>query len=86
MYRGTSGQQNVRSDVFSAWTPDRRVAENFAYGRGSGIGSQHGGEPKISSMMIRPIDTWGSLQPTGEQEFMVPVRMDSYKPNGRREK
>lgn len=80
MYRGTSGQSNVESDVFSAWTPDKRVAENFATGRGSAAGSHHGGEGKIHSMRIRPIDTWGSLQTTGEQEFMVPVKMDSFQP------
>ena len=84
MYRGTSGQQNVRSDIFSAWTPDKRVAENFAYGKGSAVGSQHGGEGKVSSIKIRPIDTWGSLQTTGEQEFMVPVRMDSFEPKRRK--
>ena len=86
MYRGTSGQTEYESDIFSAWTPDKRVAENFANGRGSAAGSHHGGEGKVHSMKIRPIDTWGSLQTTGEQEFMVPRRMDSYKPNERRKK
>ena len=84
MYRGTSGQKDVRSDVFSAWTTDKRVAENFAYGTGGKSGSQHGGAPKIDSIKIRPIDTWGSLQTTGEQEFMVPRRMDSFKPEQRK--
>lgn len=84
MYRGTSGQTDVQSDVFSAWTPDKKIAENFAFGGDGATGSQHGGEGKVSSIKIRPIDTWGSLQTTGEQEFMIPRRMDSYKPNQRR--
>lgn len=85
MYRGTSGQQNIRSDIFSAWTPDKKVAEDFAYGRGNTatIGG-HGGTPTVHSIKIRPIDTWGSLQTTSEQEFMVPVRMDSFEPKRRK--
>lgn len=85
MYRGTSGQQNIRSDIFSAWTPDKKVAKDFAYGRGNTatIGG-HGGTPTVHSIKIRPIDTWGSLQTTGEQEFMVPVRMDSFEPKRRK--
>lgn len=75
MYRGTRGQKTVKSDIFNAWTPDRKVAEKFAGVNGS-----------VSSMMIRPIDTWGSIMTTAEQEFMVPIRMDSFKPNERRKK
>ena len=86
MYRGTSGQTDVQSDVFSAWTPDKKIAENFAFGGGGATGSQHGREGKVSSIRVRPIDTWGSLRTTVEQEFMIPRRMDSYKPNERRKK
>lgn len=59
-YRGTRGQQTVKSDVFSAYTPNRKVAESF--------GSH------ITTIRIKPIDTWGSYQTTGEQEILVPAK------------
>lgn len=61
MYRGDDdGKQRVASDVFVSFTPDRRVAEKFG--------------KNITTIKIRPIDTYGSMQTTGEQEFLVPVR------------
>lgn len=64
MYRGTTGKAQVASDIFTSYTPNRSVAAKFAnYTGGS-----------ISSMKIRPIDTWGSYQTTSEQEFLIPVR------------
>ena len=60
MYRGDRGQQTVGGDIFTSFTPDRRVAEKFG--------------SNITTRKIRPIDTWGSFQTTGEQEFLIPVR------------
>ena len=60
LYRGTNGQRTVGADVFSAYTPDRRIAEKFG--------------DQITTIRIRPIDTWGSYQTTGEQEFLVPAK------------
>lgn len=60
MYRGEYGQSTVKSDIFTSYTPDRSVASSF------------GG--KLSSIKVRPIDTLGSYQTTGEYEFLVPVK------------
>ena len=57
-YRGTRGQQTVKSDVFSAYTPSRKIAESFG--------------SNITTIKIKQIDTWGSYQTTGEQEILVP--------------
>lgn len=73
VYRGTSGQKLVKDDVFTSFTPDKKIAEDFAHGRNSAAGSSHGGEPKVESRVIRPIDTWGQLQTNGEYEFMIPL-------------
>ena len=59
-YRGTNGQQTVKSDVFSAYTPNRKIAEKFG--------------SNITTIKIKPIDTWGSYQTTGEQEILVPAK------------
>lgn len=64
MYRGSYGQKTVDSDVFISYTPDKKIAEKFA--------SSNKGE--MSTMQIRPIDTWGSYQTTGEQEFLIPIK------------
>ena len=64
MYRGTHGQQTYKSDVFSAYTPSRRVAEKFATGDNA----------KIEEIQVRPIDTWGSYQTTTEEEYLVPTK------------
>lgn len=60
MYRGTRGQQTVKQDIFDSYSPDKKVADSF--GRNT------------STIRVRPIDTWGSFQTTGEQEFLVPKR------------
>ena len=73
VYRGTSGQKLVKDDVFTSFTPSKKIAEDFAYGRNSAAGSSHGGAPKIESRTIRPIDTWGNLQTNGELEFLIPL-------------
>ena len=63
MYRGSiEDKKFVKDDVFVSYTPDRSVAEKF--------GNYDGG--KIDSIQITPRETWGSVMPTGEQEFMVP--------------
>jgi len=77
VYRGTSGQKLVSDDVFTSYTPDKKIAENFAYGKDGATGSQHGGEPKVSSMQLRPIDTWGQMSTNGELEYMVPLTIES---------
>ena len=59
MYRGDVGQKTVEGDIFTSFTPNKKVAESF--------GSH------ITTLKIRPIDTWGSAQTTGEQEFMLPT-------------
>lgn len=76
VYRGTSGQKLIDSDVFTSYTPSRKTAEDFAHGTGGKSGSQHGGEAKVSSMTIRPIDTWGQLQTNGEYEFLIPITIE----------
>lgn len=63
LYRGDYGQKAIGADVFSAYTPDRRIAEKF-------LNTSEGG--KISEIKIKPIETWGSYQTTAEQEFLVP--------------
>lgn len=60
MYRGEHGQQHVQSDIFHSYTRDRSIAAKFG--------------DQISTIRIRPIDTWGSYQTTAEQEFLVPAR------------
>lgn len=59
LFRGDRGQKTTTSDIFSSYTPDRSVAESFG--------------SNISSITIKPIDTWGSFQSTGEQEYLIPV-------------
>ena len=60
LYRGDRGQQTVAGDVFKSYTTDKAVAESF------------GGN--ISKISVRPIDTLGSYQTTGEAEYLVPRR------------
>lgn len=62
MYRGETGKSVVDSDVFVSYTPDPKIASEFANYIG---GTMH-------KIKIRPIDTWGSYQTTGEQEYLVP--------------
>lgn len=62
MYRGGHGQSHVASDIFSAYTFNKKVAEKFA-----------GTDGKIYTAKIRPIDTYGSLSTNGESEIFVPT-------------
>ena len=64
VYRGSTGKAQISSDIFTSYTPDLKIAKGFAGSSGS-----------ISTMKIRPIDTWGSFQTTGEQEFLIPVKV-----------
>lgn len=59
MYRGTHGQSVVKSDLFLSYTPDSKVAAGFG--------------KSIDAIKVRPIDTLGSYQTTGEKEFLIPV-------------
>lgn len=61
MFRGTNGQSEIASDVWSSFSMDRRIAEKFG--------------KDIETILIRPIDTWGSYQTTAEAEVLVPKRM-----------
>ena len=60
MYRGDRGQKTVKSDVFSSFTPNKSIAQKFG--------------DHITTIKIKPIDTWGSYQTTGEQEFLIPIK------------
>ena len=59
MYRGERGQQTIEADKFKSFTPDRKVAERFGN--------------EVTEISIKPIDTLGSLQTTGEYEYLVPT-------------
>lgn len=61
MYRGGHGQKHIGSDIFSAYSFDKKIAEKFA-----------GSNGKIYTAKIRPIDTYGSLSTNGESEIFVP--------------
>jgi len=64
MFRGTKGQAEIAADIWSSFSMDRTIAESFA-----------GAAGKIEEILIRPIDTWGAYQTTGEAEILVPRRM-----------
>ena len=59
LYRGEYGQGKVKSDIFSSYSRSRTVAASFG--------------SNITTVRIRPIDTLGSYQLTGEQEYLVPA-------------
>ena len=59
-YRGDTGTKLHKNDRFVAFTSGRNVAEKFANGR------------EISEIRIRPIDTLGAYQTTGESEISIP--------------
>ena len=60
MYRGTRGQSRAKGDVFDSYTPDKKVAQSFG--------------SNIKQIRVKPKNTWGSYQTTGEQEFLIPNR------------
>ena len=63
-YRGDRGDKHlVDNDRFVAYTPDRASAQKFA-------GNYE--DSKISTIKIKPIDTLGGYQTTGEMEYWVP--------------
>lgn len=59
MYRGERGQETLKSDVFKSYTPDKNVALKFGN--------------DISEISVKPIDTLGSFQTTGEYEYLIPT-------------
>lgn len=61
MYRGGKGQKHTEDDVFSSYSFDKDIAKKFA-----------GESGRVYEAEIRPIDTFGSLNATGEYEIMVP--------------
>ncbi len=65
MYRGTHGQSTIKSDIFSAYTPNKAIAQKF-------LNESSGG--KLETISIRPIDTWGSYQTTAEEEYLIPAK------------
>lgn len=58
MYRGDRGQSAIDADVFMSYTLSNKVAQGF-------------GE-NIKEAKIKPVETYGSYQTTGEQEILVP--------------
>ena len=80
MYRGDRGQKTVDGDIFLSFTTDKKVAAGFTI---SDSGGGHANvkddysnidKSRITTIKIRPIDTYGSYQTTGEQEYLVPIR------------
>lgn len=60
VYRGGNNDKFVASDVFKSYSFDRKIAEKFG--------------SNVQSIKIKPKDTLGSFQTTGEAEILVPVR------------
>lgn len=78
MYRGGSGKEHKKALAFSSYTFDRAAAEKFkASNEGHGRATDDG---VIYEAEIRPIDTFGSLNTSGEMEIFVPGFIA---PNGR---
>lgn len=59
MFRGEHGQKTVKEDVFKSYTTDKKTAESFG-------GNLH-------EIKIKPLETLGSYQTTGENEYLVPT-------------
>lgn len=76
IYRGERGQQDVKSDIFKAYTPDIDVAARFTVSDSGQalVKAKDVDKSKIKTAKVRPIDTWGSYQTTGEQEYLVPIK------------
>lgn len=76
VYRGERGQQDVKSDIFKAYTPDIDVAARFTVSNSGSaqVTAKDVDRKKIKQVKVKPIDTWGSYQTTGEQEFLVPIK------------
>ena len=70
MYRGGSGKEYKNPDVFSSYTFSKDVASKF---RNSEVGSSvETDKGRVYEAEIRPIDTFGSLNTSGEMEIFVP--------------
>jgi hypothetical protein len=61
IYRGNHGKDRRETDVFVSYTFNKATAEKFRSGEG-----------KLEELMIKPIDTWGSVSTNTESEIMVP--------------
>lgn len=59
MYRGEHGQKTIGKDVFKSYTTDKNIAKKFGN--------------DISEIKIKPKDTLGSYQTTGENEYLIPI-------------
>lgn len=76
-YRGERGQKNVKSDIFKAYTPNKEIAARFTVsdsGSASHVTVNSANRKLIKKIKVKPIDTWGSYQTTGEQEYLIPIR------------
>lgn len=60
LYRGDRGQKTVEGDIFMSYSLDINVAKKFG--------------SNITKKRIKPIDTLGSYQTTGEQEYLIRVK------------
>lgn len=80
MYRGDRGQKTAKGDIFLSFTKDKKVAAGFTLGdSGSATGRvkddfSNIDKSRMTTIKIRPVDTWGSYQTTAEQEFLVPIK------------
>lgn len=78
MYRGTTGQKTIASDIFSSYTPDKLVAARFTKDNTGQASVKKDLSDvdlsRISTIKVRPIDTYGSYQTTGELEYLIPSR------------
>jgi len=80
MYRGDRGQNTVGGDIFLSFTTDKKVAAGFTLSdSGSAVANvkddfSNIDKSRITTVKVRPIDTWGSYQTTGEQEYLVPIK------------
>ena len=80
MYRGGSGKEYKKASPFSSYTFRKEVAEKFkASETGHGEASDDG---VVYEAEIRPIDTYGSINNSGEMEVFVPRNIA---PNGNRD-
>ena len=80
VYRGDRGQGAIKSDIFMSFTPDKRIAAGFTLSDSGMAASKVKSDfsnidmSKITTIKIKPKDTWGSYFTTGEQEFLVPIK------------
>ena len=79
MYRGDRGQQTIQSDIFSSYTPDKMIAARFTKDN-TGQSSvkpdlSDVDQSRITTIKIRPIDTYGSYRTSAEREYLIPARL-----------